>query len=211
MKKSVLTFGLAILAMLPFSSQAVSLEQALTFDITVFTQGATTTNHGQEIKHVGHMQVGNREVIAALSTAVMHDLTGGHLLLVRPNFGSTNSSGGNSRIIVRKGTNDTDVTSYFNPQNTARVESSVFQVARDSFLSFTKIEYFTLTFNASNLSFSLGGVSTETGHTISKGTGANAVSGEAGVFRANVAGTVTDGDSTGPAQGTLSTAPGVLK
>lgn len=210
MKKSILGIALALLALAPASTQALSLENAVSIDITVYTQVQAVDRGNLEVKRTGRARITNREVIAALSAATQVDLTGGRLLLIRDDFGNTNSTG-NPRFVVRKGTNDTDVSSYFNAQDSNDVEASVFQIPRNAFLDFTRTGVFSLNFSAANLAFALSGLGTESGRTVRHGTGDNAVSGETSVFRANLAGTATRSDVTNPAQGTVATSPGVIR
>ena len=213
MKKTVLGIALAVLTLVPLTSRAVSLESALSIDVTVYTQVPAVTRGNQEIKRISPVHLTNRDIIAALSTATGQDLTGGKLLLVRDNFGinSTNSSSNDSRFVVRKGTNDTDVSAYFNPQDSNKVESSVFQITKNAYLEFSRTSDLSFTFSAGNLSLSLSGLVTQTGRTVTHGHGDMAVSGKSTVIRATLAGTVTRGDVTGPAQGTLMTSPGIFR
>ena len=208
MKKIFLGISLALLAFIP-SGFSATLEHTITIDLTVYTEQPPTTRDNIETTRVTKSRLTNADILAALSSALQQDLSGGKLLLI-DSFGLTNQNT-QSLIVVRKGTNDVDVSSFFYPSESAKVKASVFNLGKNAYLTFTKTQIFSMTFSAANLYFSISGLATETGRTVTKGTGSAAVTGETGIFRANVAGSVTRGDATSPAQGALFTSPAVIK
>ena len=145
------------------------------------------------------VHINDHSVVRAIGQDLGQDLTGGRLLH-KIDLGTNTSS-----IVVRKGTNEVDVSAFFTFTSGPVVEDSIFNNGRNGFNHVITYGLRSMSVTTSNLSLSLSGFGTAAGRTVSRADGTNSVSGLVTSLNASGAGTfqatVDAKTLSGPARG----------
>ena len=206
MNKKLFTIAVMALGLCLGKVNATTVDERLNFDLNAFKQGPTTTNGTLVEEHIVLFHV-NSEVLANfIAEDVDTNFLGGHIVLRLQNFGTTNET---EAFIIRKGTNELDVTSNFSvvSQDSVIVSQSRTNAATPG--HFVKRQMHTVDVTTVNRAFHWVGFATLEGRRITHGTGGNAVTGEVTHFQAEVVGSFSktkDGiTTTGPLRGHIET------
>jgi hypothetical protein len=212
--------------------EAVSAEQLLNISLVGTYQGTNTTRAGVVSAHSMIVRITSPNIVKAIAVdytstngIASNNIFGG--TLIRKVGLGTNSSG--ETIIIRKGTNETDVTSFFGGSaNNFSANNEVFastvrtNTSPNVTNTFIAAGLHSISLNTSNITFTLNGYGLAVGRNVFGKEGTVTVSNRVdslsangtGLFSLNVGTNLFQPGSnvhSGPAYGTFKTSPAIFR